>query len=144
MRRIYFRFITLLLILGMLSASGCGYLLYPERQGQKKGKLDPVVILLDGAGLFLGILPGVVAFAVDITNGTIYLSEGESSALDKHLSQQDVQQWKPLNAHDSEGTISSESISQVLSDELGYELTSTAIEYYALDQNERRVVPVSL
>lgn len=69
----------------MLNLTACGYFLYPERKGQSGGRVDPVVVILDGAGLLFGILPGVVAFAVDFTNGTIYLPAGGSSAIDRHI-----------------------------------------------------------
>lgn|GEM_PF-299227 len=52
---------------------GCGTLLYPERRGQPAGRLDWRVVLLDGIGLFFFFIPGVIAFAVDFLNGTIYL-----------------------------------------------------------------------
>ncbi|MEW5248518.1 hypothetical protein [Microbulbifer discodermiae] len=65
--------------------TACGYFLYPERKGQEGGRVDPVVVILDGAALLFGILPGVVAFAVDFTSGTIYLPAGGSSAIDRHL-----------------------------------------------------------
>ncbi|MBN8431945.1 hypothetical protein JF535_13910 [Microbulbifer salipaludis] len=70
----------------MLNLTACGYFLYPERKGQTGGRVDPVVVILNGAGLLFGILPGVVAFAVDFTNGTIYLPAGGSSAIDRHIS----------------------------------------------------------
>jgi hypothetical protein len=54
---------------------GCGTLMYPERRGQRGTSLDAGVAVLDGIGLFFGILPGVIAFAVDFSNGTIYLPE---------------------------------------------------------------------
>ncbi|WP_299583233.1 hypothetical protein [uncultured Microbulbifer sp.] len=69
----------------MINMTACGYFLYPERKGQGGGRVDPAVVLLDGAALLFGIIPGVVAFAVDITNGTIYLPPGSSSAVDRHL-----------------------------------------------------------
>lgn len=75
-----------------LQLAGCGYFLYPERVGQTDGKVDPTVVILDAAGLLFGILPGVVAFAVDLTTGAIYLPAGGTSALEKHtkkLSQTD-------------------------------------------------------
>ncbi|MBB5210712.1 hypothetical protein [Microbulbifer hydrolyticus] len=80
----------------MLNLTACGYFLYPERKGQSGGRVDPVVVILDGAGLLFGILPGVVAFAVDFTNGTIYLPAGGSSAIDRHISavDQDVNNEK--------------------------------------------------
>lgn len=53
--------------------SGCGTLLYPERKGQKDGKIDTTVALLDCIGLLLFVIPGVIAFIIDFNNGTIYL-----------------------------------------------------------------------
>jgi|GEM_PF-623415 len=70
----------------VMNLTACGYFLYPERKGQTGGRVDPVVVILNGAGLLFGILPGVVAFAVDFTNGTIYLPAGGSSAIDRHIS----------------------------------------------------------
>jgi hypothetical protein len=54
-------------------SSGCGLLLYPERRGQRGGRLDWGVVLLDGLGLLLFLVPGIVAFVVDFATGTIYL-----------------------------------------------------------------------
>jgi hypothetical protein len=56
---------------------GCGTLLYPERRGQPAGRLDWGVVLLNGIGLLLFFIPGVIAFAVDFSNGTIYLPPDE-------------------------------------------------------------------
>jgi len=52
---------------------GCGTILYPERKGQKSGKIDTGVAILDGIGLLFFLVPGIIAFAVDFNNGTIYL-----------------------------------------------------------------------
>ena len=52
---------------------GCGTLLYRERVGQPRGKLDVVVVLLDSIGLVYFVAPGLVAFAVDFATGAIYL-----------------------------------------------------------------------
>ena len=54
---------------------GCGTLMYPERRGQKGGRLDIGITVLDGIGLLFFIIPGVIAFCVDFSNGTIYLPE---------------------------------------------------------------------
>jgi len=62
--------ITALLVFQL---TGCGTILYPERRGQIGGRLDIGVVLLDTIGLFFFIIPGVIAFAVDFSNGTIYL-----------------------------------------------------------------------
>jgi len=53
--------------------AGCGTILYPERKGQKSGKIDTGVAILDGIGLLFFLIPGIIAFAVDFNNGTIYL-----------------------------------------------------------------------
>lgn len=58
--------------------AACGTLLYPERRGQRIGKLDTEIVLLDATGLIIGIVPGLVAFAIDLTTGAIYLPEERS------------------------------------------------------------------
>jgi hypothetical protein len=64
-------------VLLIIQLSGCGYLLYPERRGQKTyGRIDPGVAILDALGLLVFIVPGVIAFAVDVTNGTLYFPPG--------------------------------------------------------------------
>ncbi|WP_291063972.1 hypothetical protein [Hyphomonas sp.] len=61
------------LTLAAVSLSACGTIMYPERKGQIDGKIDTTVAILDGIGLLLFLVPGVIAFAVDFSNGTIYL-----------------------------------------------------------------------
>jgi hypothetical protein len=58
---------------GAIFLASCGTILYPERRGQPAGKLDLGVVALDGIGLLLFLVPGVVAFAVDFATGAIYL-----------------------------------------------------------------------
>ena len=61
----------------IIQLSGCGYFMYPERRGQKTvGRIDPAIAALDALGLLLFIVPGVIAFAVDISNGTLYFPSG--------------------------------------------------------------------
>ncbi|WP_145111833.1 polyribonucleotide nucleotidyltransferase [Gimesia panareensis] len=55
------------------SLTGCGTILYPERRGQPSGPLDWKIVGLDSIGLLFFFIPGVIAFAVDFINGTIYL-----------------------------------------------------------------------
>lgn len=62
--------------------AGCGTILYPERKGQKSGKIDIGVALLDGVGLLFFLIPGIIAYAVDFNNGTIYLPGGVFSSLE--------------------------------------------------------------
>lgn len=63
---------------GACSFAGCGTILYPERRGQHAGTLDTGVVVLDGLGLLLFFIPGVIAFAVDFATGAIYLPERSS------------------------------------------------------------------
>lgn len=63
--------------------SGCGTLLYPERRGQTGGRLDTGVLILDGLGLLLFLVPGIVAFAVDFGTGAIYLPGGSRAEADE-------------------------------------------------------------
>jgi hypothetical protein len=57
----------------MFNVTSCGTVLHPERKGQKSGRIDAGIAVLDGIGLLFYIIPGVIAFAVDFSNGTIYL-----------------------------------------------------------------------
>ena len=66
----------------ILQLIGCGTILYPERRGQRSGRIDPGVAILDAVGLLFFIIPGVIAFAVDFGNGAIYLPGTSRSSLD--------------------------------------------------------------
>lgn len=64
--------IAVLLAVSLLTAS-CGTLLYPERRGQSHGQIDPSVAILDGVGLIVFLVPGLIAFGVDFATGAIYM-----------------------------------------------------------------------
>ena len=65
----------------VIAQSACGTLLHPERKGQAQtNRLDASVVILDGIGLFFFFIPGLVAFAVDFGNNTIYLPDDESAS----------------------------------------------------------------
>ena len=68
--RMFEKSIIVLLVFQLI---GCGTIFYPERKGQKAGRLDGGVVIMDAIGLFFFLIPGVIAFAVDFGNGTIYL-----------------------------------------------------------------------
>jgi len=93
--------------------AGCGTLLYPERKGQKAGRIDAGVAILDGIGLFFGIIPGVIAFAIDFNNGTIYLP-GTSRA---SLGMKSIKQVKFDPKHSSLA-----SIEGIIKEETGYDV----------------------
>ncbi len=69
---------SILIIFLIVQMSACGILLYPERQGQKRGTIDAGVAVLDAVGLLFFIVPGLIAFAVDFSTGAIYLPPGQS------------------------------------------------------------------
>jgi hypothetical protein len=128
MRKIIAVVITLITLLNI---SACGYFLYPERVGQKSGKIDPTIVILDAAGLLIGVLPGVVAFAVDLTTGTIFLSPGEKSTIEKHgesLSVIENLDLRPIVK--DEITIDSAQIAEELSTLLGQSINVEKIKYF--------------
>ncbi len=73
MRAAVRRVVSLILITALLPLAGCGYLIFGERVGQPKGDIDWGIFALDAVGLLFGIIPGVIAFAVDFSTGCIYL-----------------------------------------------------------------------
>ncbi|WP_425531232.1 hypothetical protein [Chromohalobacter sarecensis] len=62
--------------------AGCGTVFYPERKGQPSGRVDPAVAIADGVGLLFYIIPGVIAYAIDFSNGTIYLPSRDTAQVD--------------------------------------------------------------
>ena len=90
---------------------GCGTIMYPERKGQKGGKIDAGVAVLDGIGLLLFIIPGIIAFAVDFNNGTIYLPGTFRSSLDL----KNIKQVKFDPKHSSMA-----SIEKIIKEQTGY------------------------
>jgi hypothetical protein len=78
---------------------GCGTLLYPERRGQPAGKFDADIVILDAVGLLFFFVPGVVAFAVDLATGAIYLPHGQRSKVGQMLGQVEIRRY-PLQNRD--------------------------------------------
>lgn len=74
------------LIVGLISFQmvSCGTLIYPERRGQKAGRLDVGIVLLDTIGLLFFLIPGIIAFAIDFSTGAIYLPAGSAKADGKY------------------------------------------------------------
>ena len=95
----------------IVQLAGCGTLMYPERRGQRGGRIDAGVAVLDGIGLLLFIIPGIIAYAVDFSNGTIYLPGTYRSSLDL----KDIKQIKfdPKNYTNT-------TIEKVIKEETGY------------------------
>ncbi len=77
----YSRRIAVILCLTLvLQLTSCGTIIYPERKGQAHGKVDTVVAVIDGLGLLLFVIPGLIAFGVDVYTGALYLPPGVSSS----------------------------------------------------------------
>src|SRR5437867_7956303 len=86
------------LLVGLLSFQmvSCGTLLYPERRGAKVGHLDAGVVILDALGLLFGLIPGIIAFAVDFSTGCIYLPAKE---VNNHTGKYRIVRFDPKNCH---------------------------------------------
>ncbi|MFW6027199.1 MAG: hypothetical protein ACOC91_00170 [bacterium] len=95
-----------------LQVSSCGYILHPERKGQKGGRIDPAIAVLDGVGLLLFLIPGIVAFIVDFHYGTIYLPGGKSAEAGGDES-------APLKTVKFEGELTPERLKAVIAKETG-------------------------
>ena len=97
-----------------LQLASCGFLLYPERRGQTHGRIDPAIAVLDGVGLLLFVIPGIIAFAVDFATGTIYLP-GSKRASTTPLDKDDM-----LVFQVDRGELNSQKIEGIVSDHTGY------------------------
>ena len=96
----------------VIQLSGCGIILYPERKGQVSGQLDAGVVAMNAVGLLFFLVPGVIAFAVDFSNGTIYLP-GSSASLDHPESMTTVK---------VEGALTDETIERIVKEQTGQDV----------------------
>lgn len=104
------------------NSTGCGTILHPERKGQVDGRIDPSIAVLDGIGLLFFLIPGVIAFAVDFSNGTIYLP-GTQGSLDMESGVREIH---------FEGKLDVQKLQDILERETGKEVKVTAPEAYAI------------
>ena len=106
----------------ILQISACGTILYPERKGQIDGRIDPHVAILDGIGLLLFLVPGVIAFAVDFSNGTIYLPGTRTSS---------IKDASEMNVVNFDNTLGVDDLEIILERELGVEIELDSPEAYS-------------
>jgi hypothetical protein len=101
-------------------STSCGTLLYPERRGQPPGgRLDPGIVILDALGLLFFVIPGIAAFIIDFSNGTIYLPPpGYSSVRHRPLRRQDLVAVKLAKAD-----MTQDKIEQIVSERVGRPVT---------------------
>ncbi len=91
------------------ASAGCGTLMYPERRGQSRtGGIDWTVAGMDTIGLVLFLVPGVIAFAIDYHNGSLFLSEGSASTSGKRT----LRTVKLSSPHPSRGEIAAVILSE--------------------------------
>lgn len=62
--------------LGGAALTGCAAILHPERQGNPPGPVAVGPLVLDILWFIPGLVPGIVAIAVDFGTGAIYLPRG--------------------------------------------------------------------
>ncbi len=109
----------------LVNTASCGTILYPERKGQIDGELDAGVVVLDAIGLLFFLIPGVIAFAVDFSNGTIYLPSGSA----------DIQHNDGTTPHSAqgnwvqiEGELTDERIAEAVSIKSGVDITMQQVQ----------------
>lgn len=69
------------LVVTVYSTTGCGTVLHPERRNRAhSGQIDWKIAAMNGLGLVLFFVPGVIAFAVDFYTGAIYLPAGHANS----------------------------------------------------------------
>lgn len=129
---------AMLLIATTIQLSGCGTLLYPERRGQSSGQIDPAVAILNGVGVIVFIIPGLIAFAIDFATGAIYLpgaKKSKATTLSEELRIINVSATR-LSAQDVDAIVERETgIVQILSRQ---DLTTQALpDLAAIDGNLR-------
>lgn len=75
------RFVTAFLPLSLLS--GCAWILYPERRFQTNpGPIEVVPLVVDCLLFIPGIVPGIIALAVDFGTRAIYVPRGHTQRVE--------------------------------------------------------------
>jgi hypothetical protein len=115
-----FRFLICAVLIFLLM--GCGTILYPKRIGQKGGNIDAGVAVMDGLCILLFVIPGIVAFIVDFSNGTIYLPGGGFGMPDKENA-------KKVSFDAGKCTIAD--IEKIVKNETGYEVSGPGTKIYS-------------
>jgi hypothetical protein len=123
----------------LLNLSGCGTLLHPERNGQSRnGPVDVSIVLLDGIGLFFFIVPGVVAYAVDFIDGTIYLPNGSGHSHGL-LSSESFDKRNMTAIHVGKENLTPEKIKEIVSANAGRDIDTENAQAYKIDASGKQV-----
>lgn len=117
----------------LVNLSSCGVILYPERKGQRSGRIDVGVAVLDGIGLLFFLVPGVIAYAVDFATGTIYLPGGRRADLENPLDKKDM-----VAFHVGKENLTAENIERVIQEQTGKDVHVKDAEAYKIDGDGRK------
>jgi hypothetical protein len=110
--------------------TGCGMIIHPDRRGQPPGGgLDWSVVALDGLGLLLFFLPGVIAFAVDFATGAIYLPPPGYGDVRRPTNGQLVKDEPLVEVRVPKDELTQERLEQVASKHTGRDVRLTAGQY---------------
>lgn len=113
----------------VLQTTACGTIIHPERKGQSGGQLDPAIVALNAIGLLFYFIPGIVAFAVDFSNGTIYLPGGTAQLTEEQIEQ----------ITRADGQVDEEALEQLLRDDMNMDVDLQAenVQVRSLDSVEQ-------
>lgn len=73
---------TIAAFLSLCLLSSCATILHPERRGNAGGRIDVGPLILDILWFIPGIVPGVIALAVDFSTGAIYVGGRRSGRME--------------------------------------------------------------
>jgi hypothetical protein len=110
-----------------MQTASCGFFIYPERRGQTGGKIDTQIAILDGLGLLLYIIPGLIAYAVDFSSGAIYLPGGKKSTSITPDNENVVV------VHTDKGNLNFQTIDEIVKEHTGYTVDTASAQVYELD-----------
>jgi hypothetical protein len=121
--------VSIIMICFFINLIACGTIMYPERKGQRDGRLDPAIVILDAVGLLFFFIPGVIAFAVDFNNGCIYMSGGKHS--NKTINDIKVARFDPRSTSPSD-------ISRLIEQSVGKKVafTDKRMLVYSMDETK--------
>jgi hypothetical protein len=112
-------FSVIIIVVLLTQLTGCGTLLYPERRGQKvHGDVDTRIAILDGIGLLFFIIPGLVAFGVDLYTGAIYLRPGEKQVWGENRTQKEI-----VTLTVDPNQLNQKTIERIVSDYIGHRIS---------------------
>ncbi|UCG80562.1 MAG: hypothetical protein JSV60_11540 [Desulfobacterales bacterium] len=116
-----------ILIFLIMQTASCGYFIHPERRGQTGAKIDTQIAILDGLGLLLFIIPGVIAYAVDFSSGAIYLPGGEKS------SSITPDNENVVVVQTDKDELNFQTINEIVKEHTGYTVDTASAQVYELD-----------